>query len=436
MKIRTNLIACIAFSIVSLNTALAQNPVNKNENSMSIQSGAVNPVSMKDFEGFKQSIKPLIKQMSTKKIVGLGEGTHGTAEFYKLRFWITRILVEEKGFNQIAFENDFSDSWLLNKALASTTDLNALMRKHMLSIWQNEETKELLTWVKAYNSKHKKKVKIQGLDYVYLMPDIKLLDDLFSGAQNQALKEGLDKLRKPAAFQDENWEGMNKKEFKFDFESLSKSSHDGYIAVETLFALVEKSELSPMVKADVKLALLNLKQAFSPFYHMINKTEESSRDVNMAQTASLLLSGKEDKMIIWAHNGHVAKTGIYDNAVGGAGGELLKLFPGNYFVLGTGTANGTFAATTDSRDTYTNKMEPYQLQKPLENSWEELFVKIGTPAFYFQPTKFNSLNEIKQMRFVGYGKESGPKTYDKTNIADLFDAFLFISETHAPTSLK
>lgn len=436
MKIRTSLITCIALSIVSLNIALAQNLRSKTENPKDVQSDALNPVSMKSFETFKRSINPLIKEMGAKKIVSLGEGTHGTAEFYKLRYWITRILVEEKGFNQIAFENDYSDSWMLNKALASTTDLNGLMRKHMLSIWQNEETKELLSWVKMYNSKHKKKVKIQGLDYVYVMPDINLLEDLFSEVRNQSLKDGLDKLRKPAAFQDECWEGMNKKDYKYDFESLTKSSHGGYLAAESLLAVIEKLDLSPMVKADAKLALLNIKQAFAPFYHMINKTEESSRDVNMAENASLMLSNKEDKMIIWAHNGHVAKIGIYDNAVGGSGGELLKIFPGNYFVLGTGTANGTFAATTDSRDTYTNKMEPYQLQKPLENSWEELFLKVGMPAFYFQSARFNPSNESKQMRFIGYGKESGPKVYDKTNISDLFDAFLFISETHAPTLLK
>lgn len=400
------------------------------------QPAVFKPVAMENYKVFKKSVQPLIEKMGEKRVVGLGEGTHGTAEFYKLRYWITRTLVEEKGFNHIAFENDYSDSWMLNKQLNSTTDLKMLMKKHLLSIWQNEEVKELLTWVKKYNASHKQQVMIDGIDYVYLKADVELLHGLLDKIGTADLLADLERLKKPAVFQDEAWEGMNVKDFNTDFDLMTKSSYQGYLLADSLDKKITASALPLTVKTDAQLALSNIKQGFAPFYHMINKSEEIVRDVNMAETVVQLLKNPNDKMVIWAHNGHVAKKGIFDGVVGGMGGEISKRLPNAYFVLGTGTARGTFAATTDSRDTYTNPMKAYPLEKPIKGSWEELLAAINHPAIYFVPVQLNADKAIKPMRFIGYTPKSGATTYDKTNISDHFDAFIFIRDTHAATPLK
>ncbi|MFD2909089.1 hypothetical protein ACFSX9_10095 [Flavobacterium ardleyense] len=51
------------------------------------------------------SLSPLIEELSNKRIVSIGESTHGTSEFYRLRAIITKKLIEEKGFNMIILEN-------------------------------------------------------------------------------------------------------------------------------------------------------------------------------------------------------------------------------------------------------------------------------------------------------------------------------------------
>ncbi|WP_316803172.1 erythromycin esterase family protein [Pedobacter nototheniae] len=420
MKTKTTLIVVLLSGF--LNLANAQ---NKNE---------LKSVAMDNFDSFKQSVKPLIDKMADKKIVGLGEGTHGTAEFYKLRYWITRVLVEQKGFNYIAFENDYSDSWMLNKELGSKEDLNTLMKKYLLSIWQNAETKELLSWVRTYNNTHKNKVTIAGVDYVYALADIKMLQDLLSA--EPALLKTITALKIPAAYQDEAWEGMNSKTYKFNADSLNKSSYAGYLLAEKLDLEIGKSNLPASLKNNCHISLTNIKQGFAPFYHLMTKTDEASRDVNMASNASLLMQNKNDKLIIWAHEAHLAKKPVYDGEVGGMGGELLKKFPDNYFVLATGTATGTFAATEERRDTYTNPMKAYPLEKPITNSWEEQFSNTGIPAFYFYPGLYNAQNETKAFRIIGYMPKSGADTYDKTNMTDHFDAYLFIKDTHAATPLK
>jgi len=426
----------ITATLVISGRILSAQPKAANHINAGFQMKSVKAVSMDNYDAFKKSIQPLIKTMGAKQIIGLGEGTHGTADFYKVRFWISRTLVEEKGFNHIAFENDYSDCWLLNKQLNTNANLDSLMKKHMLSIWQNQETKELLQWVKGYNAVHDKKVTIDGIDYVFIRPDVEVLKQLLVGTPATNLIDTLPKIAKAAALQDDGWVATNDPASKFNFESIDKSSYEGYLAAEKLDKLITSADLDATAKARAHLAILNIEQAFGPFYSEFTKTPEASRDSDMAYNASLIMKAPGAKMIIWAHNAHLAKTGIYNNEVGGTGGKILKMFPNNYFVLGTGTANGTFAGTKEPRDTYTNPMIANTLEKPIAGSWEEVFSGMASPAFYMETGLFNPQKISKQIRFIGYGIDSGIKTYDKTNLSDLYDAFLFVKDTHAATPLK
>lgn len=390
-------------------------------------------ISLDNYQAFKQEIMPLIEVMGTKKIVGLGEGTHGTAEFYKLRFWISRILVEEKGFRHIAFENDLGDTWLLNQQLAQSTNLDSLMRKHLFGIWQNKETKAMLNWLKEYNRTNSSKVTIDGLDYSFLKPDVRIIERILSNIP--AFKSSLDSLRMASEVQDNAWEGMNKAGYQLDFPALTKSSYEAYLIAEKINKQLTNMDLSPQNKQRLKMALENFQQGTSPFYAMTVAKPEMSRDQILAINVGKILTGPSDKMIIWAHNAHLAKTAVFNNEVGGAGGDLLKAYPKNYFVLGTGTATGTFTATTDDRITYNSPMTVAVLDSPEKNSWEYLWSNTGLATFYFNPLELNKTKSLKPMRFVGYGADSSPKKNSLTNISDLFDAFLFVKDSHAATPL-
>ncbi len=391
----------------------------------------IKPITMNDFEGFKKSTSPLLNEMGAKKIVGLGEGTHGTAEFYQLRFWISRILIEEKGFRHVAFENDLSDVWLLNQQLATSTDLNTLMKNHLMSIWQNQETRAFLAWIKVYNSEHTEQVTVSGIDYPLLKPDVEMLRLLLAQLPDTSFKFLAAQLSQAASLQDEAWQGMNDKAYKADMNLVRAGSKRGYVMADSLEKRLSAANLPLALQQELQMAITNLKQGFAPFYHPTT----SDRDSLMANNAAMLLKAPQDKMIIWAHNAHLGKAKIYNGAVGGTGGYLLKLFPNNYFALGTGTANGTFAGTKDRRPTNHNLMTKNKLEKPMPGSWEALLLEKGN-NFYFDTMKFNPEKKIMPLRFIGFGTNSGVSTYEKLNLVDMFDAFLFLSDTKAPTPLN
>ena len=52
----------------------------------------------------------LVERFSDRRVVMLGEATHGTAEFYQARARITEMLVDRHGFNIVAVEADWPDA--------------------------------------------------------------------------------------------------------------------------------------------------------------------------------------------------------------------------------------------------------------------------------------------------------------------------------------
>src|SRR5690606_35957527 len=52
----------------------------------------------------------LLRRIGDARVVLLGEATHGTSEFYRMRQRITRALIEEEGFTVVAVEADWPDA--------------------------------------------------------------------------------------------------------------------------------------------------------------------------------------------------------------------------------------------------------------------------------------------------------------------------------------
>ena len=48
-------------------------------------------------------------------VVLIGEATHGTREFYRVRAELTRALVQERGFTAVAAEADWPDAYRVNR---------------------------------------------------------------------------------------------------------------------------------------------------------------------------------------------------------------------------------------------------------------------------------------------------------------------------------
>lgn len=87
-----------------------------------------------------------------RRVVLLGESTHGTQEFYATRAEVTKRLIRERGFSVVMFEGDWPAFQLANEYVhgrRATPFASEDARRFPSWMWHNEATLDLLSWCRA-----------------------------------------------------------------------------------------------------------------------------------------------------------------------------------------------------------------------------------------------------------------------------------------------
>lgn len=389
------------------------------------------PKQFSDHKNMTKAVKNINSQFKDYTIVGLGEGTHGTKEFNEIRSEISKQLINKSDFRIIAFESAYGDASFLNDAVNSDEDLHIALKKYITSIWQTKEIYDLMMWIREYNKSHKDKVIISGFDTDVLTNSAEILKK--SNGLGKEYAEITDEIRKKAAAQDEMWEKQNDPSFKLDMKAVIKNGTEGFL-------LAKKTDSLYGTKIDLnsKLALYNLEQGFKIPYEASKKNYDVSRDLIMAEMIQKIQFGYHKKMILLAHNAHIALKPII---VDGMGGYLKEKYGQQYYALATSTALGNYSATNDPRAVKNNKYTSYPLPKQMENSWEEKLVNNKYENYFvnFNGNSGNTYGESFKMRFVGYGPIT-PATEKFTiteplKLNESFNGVVFIKQTNASEHL-
>ncbi|RSN17606.1 erythromycin esterase [Streptomyces sp. WAC 05977] len=90
------------------------------------------------------------------KVVGLGEATHGSHEFFTMKERVFRYLVEERGFRAFALELSWSAGLEIDEYVQSGEgDVRELAKRTLAgSPWDREEFVSLIRWMREYNRAH------------------------------------------------------------------------------------------------------------------------------------------------------------------------------------------------------------------------------------------------------------------------------------------
>jgi predicted phosphoribosyltransferase len=128
----------------------------------------------------------LFDRIGDAGLVLLGEASHGTDEFYRLRADITRRLVEERGFNVIAVEADWPDAYRVNRyvrgddADADAEQALSGFQRFPTWMWRNTVVRDFATWLRRYNdalAHAEARVGFYGLDLYSLHGSIEAVLD-------------------------------------------------------------------------------------------------------------------------------------------------------------------------------------------------------------------------------------------------------------------
>jgi len=97
------------------------------------------------------NLDPLLERIGGARIVLIGEATHGTSEFYKLRNRITFELIVKKGFKFVAIEGDWPDAARIDHYVRHLdyppSEWTAFSR-FPTWMWRNEEVREFVDWLR------------------------------------------------------------------------------------------------------------------------------------------------------------------------------------------------------------------------------------------------------------------------------------------------
>ncbi|MFI8828017.1 erythromycin esterase family protein [Streptomyces sp. NPDC053431] len=121
---------------------------------------------------------PALKRIvGAAKVVGLGEATHSSAEFFTAKHRIFERLVEEQGFTAFALEAPWSTGLLVDAYVRTGEgDIRKIMSdefQNSYAFWNNEEYLDLFVWMRRHNERHPDHpVRFVGNDLGYAGPNL------------------------------------------------------------------------------------------------------------------------------------------------------------------------------------------------------------------------------------------------------------------------
>jgi protein-L-isoaspartate(D-aspartate) O-methyltransferase len=91
-------------------------------------------------------LNPLLERIGDARIVLLGEATHGTSEFYRVRDRLSRELISKKGFRFIAIEGDWPDAAHIDhyvRHLEYPSSEWTAFARFPIWMWRNKEVRRI-----------------------------------------------------------------------------------------------------------------------------------------------------------------------------------------------------------------------------------------------------------------------------------------------------
>jgi len=249
--------------------------------------------------------------VQNSQIVCLGESRHDISEQFKLKNKLVKYLIEELGFRTFALEASLPYSNQLNNYLktgkGSLEQIMAEMPGWFL--WDTQELKELLVWIKEFNEQTENKVSFYGFDIVAPNNGYEQIFDYLKSV-NEAKYNQIKN-------DDFGIETINDNHWPSTLEQFASISEDRQLIVgkniNELYQHLEEQETAYIDKTSKEEYqwILTLAYSAKEAIRMFTTTDRIEmgliRDNAMANICKWIIN-KEGRTIIWAHNVHIAKS--------------------------------------------------------------------------------------------------------------------------------
>jgi erythromycin esterase len=394
----------------------------------------------------------LVNAAGNKRLVLLGEASHGTHEYYFWRDAISRRLISEKEFNFIAVEGDFASLYELNRyvkdmpgAANSARDVLENLDRWPQWMWGNEEVLALAEWLREYNDKlpFDRKVGFYGMDVYDEWRSKDAVLDLLRKQDREIFGQVRDYYNCFQSYDRDSWS------YARGVQQGRPDCSDQTLAVVDLIRS-SRDRFNELSDYEYFYLLQNtyVKHNAEKFYRKSATRHDASswnsRVHHMHETVNRLLDlyGEGSGGIVWAHNTHIGDARFTDmyNAGNQNIGELSRVHhgPENIFSVGFTTYKGRVMAGAQ----WGSRQQVKRIASARRNSVEYILNKTDLPAFYLlfddEDRTHEEFMEPRGHRAVGvvYNPVNEPRQYVNTILPLRYDAFIFFHETKALNPLR
>jgi erythromycin esterase len=401
-------------------------------------------------------LEPLGALVGNARIIGLGEATHGTREFFTTKHRLLEYLVQKHGFGVFAIEANWASSFAINQyVLGGAGDARTLLRQYakIMWAWRTEEVLELIEWMRRHNQSNQQKVTFTGFDMQEPVPAV------------DYLTQWLETTSKKDVARVEDLLGC----IRFSLGNIinvGRYTAGGERGANTCAAQI----------GTVRTILQNRRQNFKPADYqtalqMVRVLEQANlyyrarfvrqdlleavtmRDLFMAANAAWLERSTGQKVVLWAHNGHVTFNPQMHFGWKPMGAYLREQYALGYRTWGFAFFEGSFYAqlldASDPTRTIAAAMlglaanpSIQRVPNPPQDSFEFYFRGAGLPAFILDLRQELPAWLLKKRRLQIVGQNLPPfrtpepdwYSYDAV-LKDEFDLLIYIDITSPSTPI-
>lgn len=391
------------------------------------------------------SLESLLDRIGHSDIVLIGEASHGTSEFYKMRSRITRELITKKNFNFVAIEGDWPDAARIDNFVrhfdTPPSEWTAFAR-FPTWMWRNEDVREFVDWLRVHNSdlRPEQRVAFHGLDlyslYTSIREVLKYLDDVDPEAAEIARQRYgclTPWQADPATY--------GRAALSGSYRSCEADVVGMLVELSARHRDYALHDGERFLDAEQNARLVANAERYYRVMYYGSRESWNLRDAYMFETLKTLrkFHWPNNKAIIWAHNSHVGDAAATDMSRRGEfniGHLCRREFGNRAYSIGFGTDSGTVAATSD----WDGPMQIMNVRPSQAGSYERLCHQTGLDAFMLSFRHVSSeallrrLSETRLERAIGviYRPDSELAShYFHAVLPKQFDEYIWFDRTRA-----
>ncbi len=378
------------------------------------------------------SVEKILPHFSAKKVIGIGESTHGTREFDALKLDILKTAVEKLRCRTVALEAGYSRCVLIDRSIDnSEVPIDSLVRLAGFTNLQTEEFKNILSWIRTYNKKNpQRRVSIAGIDFQMNNLSLPVMEQYYSRIDSlltRRLKDCIQKINTAAILSS----ASPLPELAEQYQEIIRQLHAKRSPAMT--ARTEDIVMEQLHKAIYQYAIVY----GSPVMKSASEKRDSCMAENVLGIVDTIPAG--ETILLFAHNGHIAKKSS------SMGGILKKKLGSTYSSVGLDFYEGSFRAN-DPDIRHSPEWEEIPAEEPTSRNISHYFVKAGKPNAFLHLAVTNVPPTIEKWLYQKHLLINTAGTVTVNTLfnddtmfiiaGETFDALFILKESHPTTPLQ